>query len=744
MSPRNPRSARSARSARSRLAVAATRAVGATSRHLGIGGGSVVGGRVGLAIEPKLLVELTEGRHVSLVSGTNGKTTTTRLLAASLQTRGPVATSSAGSNLPGGLVSALSEAPLDAPAVLEVDEGHLPAVAASVGPGVMVLLNLSRDQLDRVSETRMLAERWRKMLSALEETVAVANCDDPLVTWAAGGAAKVVWVAAGQLWHADSTGCPWCGERVAFEVGWRCTGCGEKRPTPDASLDGRFLETTDGRRLEIRLELPGRCNFANAAMAATAAGLLGVDESLALDAMAHVTDVEGRYATVSFDGYAARMLLAKNPAGWAELMDLLDGGRSAVVVGINARVADGHDPSWLWDVEFERLRGRFVVATGERAADLGVRLRYAGVEHATVPDQFHALSVAAAKPMDPSDGRLEYAEDSDGRPGYAGNSDRRLEYVGNYTAFQELRRRLDRGERPRVSSTSERSRTRARSATGSSKQNRSRSSGASALRVVIVHPDLLGTYGDGGNGRVLAERAAWRGYDVELVLATADRALPESGDIYCLGGGEDAPQVQAAQLLSTGTLARAVDRGANVFAVCAGYQVIGTSFPDAEGREHGGVGLVDVTTVKSGRPRAVGELLAEPISLELGILAGFENHSAITSLGRGVKPLARVTKGIGNGWGDGTEGALTDRIICTYMHGPALARNPALADQLLRMATGIDQTPLDDEEEQLLREERLRASAGSGGADGAWMKARMKRVRELRRHTARAIKQRQA
>ena len=355
----------------------------------------MIGGRAGLLLAPDLLATLATGRDIALVSGTNGKTTTTRLLTAALGGAPRVATSSAGANLPSGLATALASASPGEPAVLEVDEGYLGTVADAVHPEVVALLNLSRDQLDRVSEVRMVAARWQGALGLAPGAVVVANADDPLVVWGAQGAAEVVWVAAGQLWRHDAVGCPACAGRIVFAGDdWSCA-CGFRRPRPDAELRGDVLVTADGRHLPVRLGLPGRCNLANAAVAAVAAGLAGVDEAVALEAMASVTDVEGRFATEEHDGVRARLLLAKNPAGWAELLDLLEGGSDPIVIAINARVADGHDPSWLWDVAFERLAGRRVVATGERCRDLAVRLRHAGIAHVTVDDELDALDAAA-------------------------------------------------------------------------------------------------------------------------------------------------------------------------------------------------------------------------------------------------------------------------------------------------------------------------------------------------------------
>ncbi|HLG68194.1 MAG TPA: hypothetical protein VKV36_10045 [Acidimicrobiales bacterium] len=237
------------------------------------------------------------------------------------------------------------------------------------------------------------------------------------------------------------------------------------------------------------------------------------------------------------------------------------------------------------------------------------------------------------------------------------------------------------------------------------------------LTVAVVYPDLLGTYGDGGNGLVLARRAAWRGVTVDLVEAGSDRPLP-TADLYCLGGGEDLPQARAAALLAADpTFGRAVGQGSVVLAVCAGFQIVGRLFPAADGRALPGLGLLDVATVKGTGRRAVGEVVAEPwpVGAEgaaLPTLTGFENHAGATSLGPEASPLAKVVTGVGNGAGDGTEGAWSGRVVGTYLHGPVLARNPALADLLLLWALGPGTwlAPLDDAEVAALRAARIGAA----------------------------------
>ena len=229
----------------------------------------------------------------------------------------------------------------------------------------------------------------------------------------------------------------------------------------------------------------------------------------------------------------------------------------------------------------------------------------------------------------------------------------------------------------------------------------------SRLRLVWIYPDLLSTYGDRGNLLILARRAALRGIPVEQIEVRSDQALPTEGDIYLLGGGEDGPQALAAQrMLTDGGLHRAVSQGAVVFAVCAGYQLLGRSF-FAKGAECAGLNLLDLRSDR-GPTRAVGELAGD-IAHRLGLppLTGFENHGGRTHLGPEVSPLVRVSTGVGN---DGTtEGAWRGRVLGTYSHGPALARNPAIGDLLLHWATGVNLAPVDNTWSDRLRAERLSA-----------------------------------
>ena len=227
------------------------------------------------------------------------------------------------------------------------------------------------------------------------------------------------------------------------------------------------------------------------------------------------------------------------------------------------------------------------------------------------------------------------------------------------------------------------------------------------VRIALIYPSLLGTYGDGGNASVLAQRLRWRGIAAETVDVGLDDALPEQADVYVLGGGEDVAQTLAVSKLANGALGRAADAGRPVFAVCAGFQILGETFLDGRGDTHAGLGLIDCRTDRLHGPRAVGELLGEPAIEGLdGLLTGYENHGGRTVLGPAARPFARVQAGVGNGDG-GVDGAVQGSVVATYLHGPALARNPALADYLLSRALDTQLDPLDDSEEEELRRERL-------------------------------------
>jgi lipid II isoglutaminyl synthase (glutamine-hydrolysing) len=234
------------------------------------------------------------------------------------------------------------------------------------------------------------------------------------------------------------------------------------------------------------------------------------------------------------------------------------------------------------------------------------------------------------------------------------------------------------------------------------------------IAIALIRPGLLGTYGDRGNATVLAERLRRRGISAEVL--DLDRGpVPLAADLYLLGGGEDGAQAAvAADEQLRGALHGAVERGAVVLGVCAGFQLLGNSFETGTGEEVVGFGVLDCKSARRVGPRAVGEVFSQPrADLGLPTLTGFENHGGGTWLGPGLSALGQLELGVGNGDGSGTEGAISGRVIGTYMHGPVLARNPALADLLLSWAVGRTLEPLVMPEVDRLRAERLAEPRGS-------------------------------
>jgi UDP-N-acetylmuramyl tripeptide synthase len=404
---------------RARLATTLGGAAGTMSRLAGRGDGSVIGGVIGLRVAPDLLRQLAAGRRIVLVTGTNGKTTTTRLITAALEAAGhQVASNAFGANMASGLVSALGQAPGAPFAALEVDERYLPAMITATSAQAVALLNLSRDQMDRAAEIWLVARRWRQALAAAPDCQVVANADDPLVTWAAMGAHRVTWVAAGQRWLSDSWCCPECGSHLRRdELGWRCPDCGLSRPPARWVADADSVIDSTGRVHRLGLALPGGANAGNAVMALAVASLFGVDAALALPRLREVTSVAGRYDTVRHRDRLVRLLLAKNPAGWLEALDVLEPPPVPVLLAVNAQGPDGKDTSWLWDVDYRSLRGRRVLVGGERRLDLAVRL------------EADDVAFDLADGIDDAVGMVP--------PG-------RLDVLANYTAFQQIRAVLGR------------------------------------------------------------------------------------------------------------------------------------------------------------------------------------------------------------------------------------------------------------------------------------------------------------
>jgi lipid II isoglutaminyl synthase (glutamine-hydrolysing) len=420
-------------------AVLAGRAASAVSRRLGRGGGTVIAGHVTPRLVPNALRRLSRQlpRGAVVVSGTNGKTTTTRLLAQILASQGlRTVHNRAGANLLTGLLSALVQdadvrgRPRANLGLFEVDEATLPPAIVPVRPRAVVLTNIFRDQLDRYGEVHYVAAIWRRALASLStQAVLVLNADDPLVASLAtahGGRVLYYGVDDGALGGAlvphaaDARLCPVCGAPLTYDLAfyghlghYRCADCGLERPTPHVRVlapTALAPTGTDARlavgeaAFDLHLPLPGLYNVYNALAALAGALALDVPPATVLAALATSRAAFGRLERVPVGDRAIALALVKNPVGFTEVLRTLvvDPMPQTLLLAINDLFADGTDVSWLWDVDFELLAGRVAAAvcSGTRAADMALRLKYAAVEPARLvvePDLARALQEGLAR-----------------------------------------------------------------------------------------------------------------------------------------------------------------------------------------------------------------------------------------------------------------------------------------------------------------------------------------------------------
>ncbi|HEY4348454.1 MAG TPA: MurT ligase domain-containing protein [Gaiellaceae bacterium] len=404
------------------LEVAAARSVGALSRLAGRGGGTTLPGKLLSTVDPgavdRLAARLPRGSV--LVSATNGKTTTTAMVAQILG--GSLAYNHSGANLLSGVASTLLVSRGAELGLFEVDEAALPEVARRLDPRVIALGNLFRDQLDRYGELEHVAERWRRALADLPDALLVVNADDPMLGEIAGKHAATLTYGLDDPRHArvslqhaaDSKYCLACGapyEYAAAYVGhlgeWRCPSCGAARLPLDVAareielhgLDGSSfsLETAEGKA-RIELGLPGLYNIYNATAAAAIAGALGAPLASIVAGLGRFMAAFGRFERIAVGDKRFLLLLIKNPAGANEAVGtLLDGAPPRLaVVALNDEIADGRDVSWIWDVDFEPLLVGLdrAIVSGSRAAELALRFAYGGLDRdriEVVPDLEDAL-----------------------------------------------------------------------------------------------------------------------------------------------------------------------------------------------------------------------------------------------------------------------------------------------------------------------------------------------------------------
>ena len=378
-----------------RIVIFKAKALGWLSRALGRGNGIVIAGHFINKFAPNAVKKISANMRVILISGTNGKSTTAKLIAEALGTKYSIAHNHTGANLFSGVAAALGANPNAAVAVLEVDELVLPWAIEQTNPELIVLLNLGRDQLDRLSEVRMIAQKWQHAIGKSQKVL--ASADDPFVVFAATNAGQVTYFSSQGSGHIDAATCPKCGELLNWSNGgleYSCE-CGFAKPKSDWTLTGNQLVfmKDNAKKLSVSSSIPGSAALQNAARALIVAERFGIDLDLASQAISKVKAVDGRFAVKNIGHTKFRLLLSKNPASWRETLATSAQGPREVLLVVNANTQDGKDTSWLWDVDFKKLAGRQVLVTGDRRIDVSARLTIDGISHRIVDNEYEASKV---------------------------------------------------------------------------------------------------------------------------------------------------------------------------------------------------------------------------------------------------------------------------------------------------------------------------------------------------------------
>ena len=657
--------------------------------------GGVLPGTVAMKIDPELLGTL--GRMLDksvVVTGTNGKTTTTNLIADAAAASGAITVCNrAGNNMEPGIVGALLESygrikhqgDTARIGVFECDELYTARVLPKLKPRFFVLLNLFRDQLDRCGEIDHTQDVIVQALESSRFTTLIFNADDPLCAAIADrvpnpavpfGLTEATGTETTRI--SESRFCPKCGTPLDYafvqygQLGsYACPECGWSRPELARSVS-RVALTPKGYSFDatgkneqvthIDTSYNGLYMVYNVAAAFFAAQQLGAHAEQFQHVLDAYVPAGGRMASWDVAGRKVVSNLAKNPVGFdRQIQQIKTAGGTLAAFFLNDNDADGHDVSWIWDVDFERIAdtpGLVAFAGGTRAHDMQVRLKYAGIDAQIIGSIAPALAAVAQKNID--------------EPFYA---------VANYTAFPALVKELEKLQaQGALTAEAAQGIEPFRALDKQLELER-------PLRVVYLYPDALNLYGDGGNAMIIKSRCAWRGIPVTVDEVTMGQELNlESADIVLMGGGADRDQLAVAHELASRReeIARYVESDGTLLAICGSYQLLGHSYYMGDTRIEG-LGVLDIETTR-GEGRLIGNVA---VTTELcdDPLVGFENHGGRTHLGPNAAPLGdSVVHGTGNNGGDGHEGVLYRGVVGTYLHGPALSKNPQLADWLIEHA----------------------------------------------------------
>ena len=735
-------------------------------------------GKVGLYVDPQLIGELRSClREGSIaVVGTNGKTTVTNLLADSIEAAGKtVACNRTGANLDSGVATALLQAGVADWGVLECDELWLAKVLPQLRPRFVVLLNLFRDQLDRMGEIDHIQASIASALATAPETTLIYNCDDPLCQAIADqvvnkripfgideelGLTQNTVNDADMCQHCESPleyrwrqygqlgayRCPNCGFAraepafAAYDVDLTSSGvalsvCGgatrsvhQKRSVAHSVAHVRSTAPCNGDASEIRVQshLAGAYMAYNLLAVCAAASCCGASPEAISSAIWAFTPENGRLQHYEIDGCHVLLNLAKNPTGFNQNLRIIEDepGQKAVAFFINDKEADGHDVSWLWDVDFQELASTpdlLAFAGGIRRNDMQVRLKYAGIDAPLVEDaadfiakalttrpdaklfliaNYTALPVVKAQldhmshlpeaisvqtfPETHFSPAFDQVENNEGESLYTNDAAGRCHdtCADGYTIFADGHDAL---ADSRATSTDDPT---------VFADDRATLADSHAPSIVIAHmyPELLNLYGDGGNVTVLAQRARARGINVEVAhIKHGDTIDLTRADIVFLGGGPDREQRMASHdLIEQADELRAyVEDDGVLLAICGGYQILGHEWILGD-QAVAGLGIIDIVTKRAeggSHNRLVGNIaLTSPIA-HMPVI-GYENHAGRTFIGSDCKPFGHVIGhcGHGNNDTDKADGVLYRNVIGTYLHGPLLAKNPEVADYLLEHA----------------------------------------------------------
>lgn len=669
--------------------------------------GGALPGKLGLAIDPELVTHLACLLDASVViTGTNGKTTTTNLIADAVAASGASCVCNrAGNNMETGITGALLEANSDRRrtagkrrvGVFECDELYTVRILPRLKPTYFVLLNLFRDQLDRYGEIDHTQDVIAQALALSPTTTLIFNADDPLCASIADRVPNLSLPfglngpTGGEASHiAESRFCAHCNAPLEYDYiqygqlgSYHCPACGWRRPDLASGASNVHLTST-GYSFELKAQQDGSSQTAslstrynglymvyNITAAWTASWVLDAldgDSSRFQGVLDTYVPTGGRMTRWQAKGRIVATDLAKNPVGFdRQIQQIKASGGKLMAFYLNDADADGRDVSWIWDVDFECLSapGVRAFAGGSRAHDLQVRLKYAGIDASLVNGIGDVIDTLAGEDV----GEVLHA-------------------VANYTAFPPIVKELeglgdvvtgnaktvsidmtpihDDDDTPRSDKMLDLDRP---------------------LRIVHLYPDALNLYGDGGNAIVLERRCRWRGIPVEVDDVRMGDVLDLStADIVLIGGGADRDQLAVANELrhQRDELQGYVEDDGVALAICGSYQLLGRSYYMGDEKVEG-LGIIAGDTVR-GEGRLTGNV-AVKTDIADAPFVGFENHGGRTMLDACEHPLGTsVLEGTGNNGQDGSEGCLHRNLVGTYLHGPALSKNPELADWLIARA----------------------------------------------------------